>query len=241
MRTLVAVPLLISLAACGAAGGAGPTKSAATATAPPTSTPTPLAQAAFFPFAVADTWTYSDQPLSGCDPTVETEIHTIASVSRAANGSLTAIDNLSGSAFTGNNPGPETYTVKPDGSVLEGLPANPAVTLYPSADVIRSGQTVPINLGRNNVLSDTAHGAGTASVSVPAGTFMAQLLVVDVTYAGALPVPGLGGTPGPPSVDTATSWLVAGVGLVKQTNPGGSEHGFACMSVMQLVQYHVAS
>lgn len=241
MRALLTVPLLISLAACGTAADAGSTAAVtASSTSAPTPTPTPQAQAALFPLAVGDTWTYGDNPLTGCGKQVSTEIDTIASVSRATDGSLTAIDNLSGSACTGNNPGPVTYTVSPDGSVQGTLNGNTLVR-FPSADVMRSGQTVPIDVGQQaGVLSAMAHGAGVVSVSVPAGTFTAQVLVLDTTSSGPVVFPGSNATPGPSQVTTTTTyWLVAGVGLVKQTDPAGSHNGVACTDVLQLTQYHV--
>jgi hypothetical protein len=241
MRVLLTVPLLISLAACGAAAGAGPTASVtASSTSTPSPTPTPQAQAAFFPLAVGDTWTYSHNPLTGCGQQVSTEIDTIASVTRAADGSLQAVDNLGGSEYSRSNPGPETYTVTPDGSVQGTLSGN-TFGLFPPAAVIRSGQSVPIDVGQQGgVLSATAHGAGVVSVSVPAGTFTAQVLVLDTTSSGPVVFPGSGATPGPSQVTTTTTyWLVAGVGLVKQSDPAGSQNGVACTDVLQLTQYHV--
>jgi hypothetical protein len=243
LRALMMVPLLISVAACGSTGGAGPTASAvASPSATPTPTPTPPIQAAFFPLAAGDTWTYSHNPLTGCGQQVSTEIDTIASVTRAADGSLKAVDNLGGSEYSRSNPGPETYTVTPDGSVQGTLSGN-TFGLFPPAAVIRSGQSVPIDVGQQGgVLSATAHGAGVVSVSVPAGTFTAQVVVVDETSVGPGVFPGSGATPGPSQTTlTTTYWLVAGVGLVEQTDPSGSEHGVACTDVLQLTQYHVAA
>ena len=106
---------------------------------------------------------------------------------------------------------------------------------------MRSGQTVPIDVGQQaGVLSARAHGAGVVSVSVPAGTFTAPVVVVDKTSPGPAVFPGSGATHGPSQVTTTTTyWLVAGVGLVKQTDRTGSENGVACTDVLQLIQYHV--
>jgi hypothetical protein len=40
-------------------------------------------------------------------------------------------------------------------------------------------------------------------------------------------------------VTTTTDWLVAGVGLVRETDPTGSKNGVACTDVLQLTRYHV--
>ncbi len=186
-----------------------------------------------FPIAVGNTWKYTDSD----GLTVGTTVNTIAAVTPVADGQQVQMDG------TISNPGLTSHSsayfiFHPDGSITYPFnqfntgSSTTKVTLlsgtimFPSASALASGQvshdTLKIQFTSSGVTKDvTAHitvkGGGTQTVTVPAGTYTAN--VVDMTMTET--IEGI-------SVGTEVmTWFANGVGPVKSEvliDEAGTDH-----------------
>lgn len=190
------------LAGCGtAATTSGPSSAAATSSSAATSATSPGSGAVIsaaslpFPVAVGNTWVYdSTVPSVGTASTVTDKILSVASVpggsrvTESYHNSLSA--STSHSIFIYHSNGSITF---PLNQVSGGTLTTNGGILLPDAAAIASGRPYKSVLGitfseDGKQLHETAHvtvqGAGTATVTVPAGTY--QATIVDMTMAWSI-------------------------------------------------------
>ena len=221
----------LALAGCGSSGSSSPSGSAthsATAAgtaasgtaAASTSAATSSGSSASVPFPVAtgNTWTYNITT----DGESGTTINKMTAVTPVADGqqvTMLTTDHV-GSV---NNSATETYLFHADGSISyplgsfspgSGVTVTSNGVVWPPASVIASGKqsqsTLNISIkAEGQSLSTTAHvtvqGEGTATVTVPAGTYQATVVLVTERIS----IVGITA-----SVQVKT-WLAPGVGPVK--------------------------
>jgi len=195
----------------GTAASAASSTSAAAATGTSTSVP--------FPVAVGNTWNYKITT-GGESGTTTNKMTTVTSVAAGQQVTMLTTDHV-GSV---NGSATETYLFHADGSIgypLGSFSPGSGVTVtsngvvWPPASVIASGQpsqstlNIAIKAAGQN-LSTTAHvtvqGDGTATVTVPAGTYQATVVLVTER----LEIVGITA-----SIQIKT-WLAPGVGPVKE-------------------------
>jgi hypothetical protein len=171
-----------------------------------------------FPVAVGNTWKYATTAGSETGTTVD-KMTAVVPVASGQQVTMTGTSTLLGTTTNHSF----TYVFGSDGSItfpLSQFGSTSGVTLsgsgvfWPPASVIDAGKPstsqLKISIKESGVsLSTTAHitvqGAGTASVTVPAGSY--QATVVDMTIA--LSVEGISVT------EEVKTWLATGVGPVK--------------------------
>ena len=229
----------LALAGCGGAASSSPAGSAAnSATAAATgSTATSSASAATaagasasvpFPVAVGNAWNYKITT-SGESGTTINKMTAVTPVATGQQVTMLTTDHV-GSV---NGSAKETYLFHTDGSISSplgsfspgsGVTVTSNGVVWPPASVIASGKpsqsTLNISIkAAGQRLSTTAHvtvqGAGTATVTVPAGTYQATVVLVTER----LSIVGITA-----SIQVKT-WLAPGVGPVKElvnTNEGSA-------------------
>lgn len=199
------------LAACGnspsssnSGGSTGSTKTPSAKSTTPSSTnsggSTSVVSSASepFPIAAGNTWVYqASVPLTGSTSTVTNKVVSVTPVSGGNSVTLSNNDSLVPGRTTD-----ETYIFHSDGSI--SLPSSQLGTsatiikgglYWPSAAVVNSGQstssTVEIALNNSSLhgtVTDhiTVKGDGTATVTVPAGTYSATIVQMteDFTIEG---------------------------------------------------------
>jgi hypothetical protein len=192
------------------------TSPAASSTSPATGTQA----AAFFPVAVGNTWVYATtlagQP--GHDITTR-----MTAVNQTADGQQVTMSVATGTAA----PTLVTYVFHPDGSITVPVTQFDTKTLrltsgsvvWPSQGQLAARQAVTSTLAftqttGGKVSHETAHvtvqGGGIQTVTVPAGTYQAQLINETFTQsAGTVPVRF-----------TLQTWVANGVGPVKSALGG---------------------
>jgi hypothetical protein len=227
--TLAATAGLV-LTGCGGSGsggsnppGAAASKPAGTHSSSSTgSTSAVSSNSVPFPVGVGDTWTYSTSDTAG---TTGTAVEKMAAVTPVSGGQQVTMDGTT--TILGTTTSTSAYYVfHSDGSIT--LPfsqfntgsSTSSVKLlsgtleWPSASALASGQssnsTLQIQFSTSgqteNVTADiTVKGAGTQSVTVPAGSYNAT--VVNMTMSETVE--------GFPVSDTVTTWLAPNVGPVK--------------------------
>ncbi len=197
-----------------ATAGGAPSGGAATAGSAPGAVPAAALQ---FPVAVGNTWVYSSTvPLDGSSSTVIDKILSVAPVATGQRVAESYHNSLS--STTVHN----AYIFHSDGSIT--LPLNQVSggqlssssggILLPPAAVIASGRpyryvlTIDVKEGGKK-LAETAHvtvqGAGTATVTVPAGTYTAT--IIDMTMAWTM-------SSFPVTIEIK-DWFANGTGTVK--------------------------
>jgi hypothetical protein len=210
-----------SPATSGSAGSSGGGQSPASGQSPGSgqSVGTAAAGSPLFPVAVGARWVYAVQ-LGALGKS--TTVNTIEAVKPTSGGHLVTMSNASHIAGAPAKPTQLTYLFYSDGSIsvpftqLNGgtVTIKSGSIVWPPASVIASGQahTSVLSVSVKNdgqVLNEKVHvtvkGAGTQSVTVPAGTYHAT--IVDQTMAEKV----LGH---PVSIEVRT-WLAPGVGPVK--------------------------
>jgi len=178
-----------------------------------------------FPAQVGDSWTYTEN-FDGRKVTVRNQVTAVTHAADGTEVTETDTGNATGSLQTSTF----TYIIRPDGSITVPANVNSATgstvtstgLYWPDPAQLASGQpanetpvTTVTTSGQRTTI--TAHavvkGEGTQTVTVPAGTYTATLIDDVLTQT----VEGYTGTS-----DTKT-WLVSGVGIVKQVVTSGSE------------------
>jgi len=212
----------IALSGCGAtaastSGGvptaAGGASSSATAGAASGGGPAASSASIPYPTAVGDTWVYKDTfPESGQTSTTTDKV--VASTSVADGHRVTIIHTTDVASvrltFVFHSDGSINYPFAETGGQTASAGSS---VLWPSAAVIASGrpvhERVTIHAGgagaQTDVVPVTVQGGGTATVTVPAGTYQATLVIVTMVVTA-------GGTA---ETVTVKSWFAPGVGPVK--------------------------
>jgi hypothetical protein len=198
--------------ASGSAGAAAASKPAAgsSTASPAQGTSGSAAGLADYPIAVGNTWVYQNS-LGG---TVTNKMTAVTAVSGGTQVTQTSTLDLTGSPTTTQ----ENYVFHSDGSIT--YPANQfsdvsvqGGIVWPTPAEIAAGQpyssTLQITSTQGQSLDVTAHvvvqGAGSASITVPAGTYQATIVDMTMSYA----VQGI-----TVSIEVQT-WLANGTGPVQ--------------------------
>ena len=208
----------------GSSGSGGSTPVASHGSSPASGSGGGSGGPAFFPVTVGNTWVYR-QSLGG------TRTDRMTAVTPVSGGE--AVTMSSTATGLGASTTKSTYIFRSDGSIE--LPSNElgsGVTIsggglfWPPAAQLATGQpeksTLHVRISQNGLhIKETAHilvrGAGTSSVTVPAGTYQATLVLTTMTVtADGIPV----------SIEIRT-WVANGVGPVKSEavlGEGGASH-----------------
>jgi hypothetical protein len=227
---LVSAAALV-VAGCGPSGGSASGSSASKATAASSQSASPAQNGAGatvsldnYPIGVGNTWVYQNS-LGG---TVTNKMTAVTPVSGGTEVTETNVIALTTAAPTTNQ---ATYIFHSDGSITYPDQFGNGVSIqggidWPTPSQIASGQpsnsTLQVSINQdgqslNTTANVTVQGAGTASVTVPAGTYNAT--IVDMTMATTFH--GF-------SVDVEVrTWLANGVGPVQSqvtTDELGSSH-----------------
>ena len=227
----------LALAGCGTSAATSATSGAASSTSAPghaaTSSATPgsggviSAASLPFPVAVGNTWVYdSSVPSAGSTSTVTNKILSVVPVTGGSRVTESYTDSLSPSTTR------STYIFHSDGTITFPLSQATGGTLVSSSGGILLPSAADIATGKpyRSVLTlgfkqngqtekETAHvtvqGAGTATVTVPAGTYRAT--IVDMTMV--MTVSGIS-----VSIEIR-NWVANGVGQVKsEVSTGVADH-----------------
>jgi hypothetical protein len=217
---------ILALAACGSSGSSSPgssspgssstTGSSPSGSSPKSSPAASTAAAVSFPIAVGNTWTYKSTSV-GLPGTVVNKMTAVAPVPGGQKVTMSDAATFDGSTNRSNL----TYIFNSDGSIsfpLSQLGNSVTVlsggVVWPPAAAIASGQPYPTTL-KIAITEDgekfdvTAHlvvqGAGTQTISVPAGTYQATVIKMTMKMSVmSVPVNVL-----------ITNWVASGVGPVK--------------------------
>ena len=170
-----------------------------------------------FPVRVGNTWVYQTKIGSASGRT----INRIVATGPGSAGYLVTVS--SATTVTGaSSAGTAGYTFYPDGTVGYPAPAINGVSVtgggirWPNAAALASGRayhsTLKIQVGSSGQTQDAGvnvYGAGTETVTVPAGTYQASVVETTSTAKGETIV--------------VTTWIAQGVGTVKtQTQVSGA-------------------
>jgi hypothetical protein len=226
--TAAAAGVALILTGCGSAAGpsggssktAGTTGSGNHSSAPSSPSPPPASSASVpFPIAVGNTWVYKTTAL-GLSGTVTNKIISVTPVSGGQQVTMSNTDSISSSANSR-----AVYIFYSDGSISypfsqissssgESVKLVSGGLFWPPAAELATGKpyhsTVKVEYtvsGQQRELTShvTVQGAGTATVTVPAGTYSAT--VVDMTIAETIDGFSTG--------IEVKSWLASGVGPVQ--------------------------
>jgi DUF3108-like len=162
-----------------------------------------------FPVAIGNTWVYQTTIGGASGRTT----NRIVAASPGPAGYLVTVSsatNVTGASSAGT----AGYTFYPDGTVGYPAPAINGVSVtgggirWPSAGALASGRayhsTLKIQVGSSGPAEDAGvnvYGAGTETVTVPAGTYQASVVETAITAKGETIV--------------VTTWIAQGVGTVK--------------------------
>jgi hypothetical protein len=217
---------VLALAACGGSHSPAATGSSSPAgshgSTSPGSTTAVSSNSVPFPVGVGDTWTYSTSDAAGTTGTAVEKMVAVSPVSGGEQVTMDGTNDILGTTTTNT----AYYIFHSDGSITlpfsqfnTGSSTSDVKLLsgtleWPSASALASGSTststlqiqFSVNGQTENVTATIAvKGAGSQSVTVPAGSYTAT--VVDMTMSETVE--------GIPVSDTVTTWLAPGVGPVK--------------------------
>jgi hypothetical protein len=216
----------LALAACGgshpSAAGSSSTPASSHSSSSPGSTTAVSANSVPFPVGVGDTWTFST---SGAAGMTGTSVNKMVAVTPVSGGDQVTMDGTITTAGT-TTTSTAYYIFHSDGSITlpfsqfntgsttSDLKLLSGTLEWPSASALASGQTststlqiqFSVNGQTQNVTATiVVKGAGSQSVTVPAGSYNAT--VVDMTMSETFE--------SIPVSETVTTWLAPGVGPVK--------------------------
>lgn len=170
-----------------------------------------------FPVRVGNTWVYQTK-IGGASGRTTNRIVATGSGSAGYLVTMSSATNVTGASSSGT----AGYTFYPDGTVGYPAPAINGVSVtgggirWPNAAALASGRayhsTLKIQVGSSGQTQDAGvnvYGAGTETVTVPAGTYQASVVETTITAKGETIV--------------VTTWIAQGVGTVKtQTQVSGA-------------------
>jgi uncharacterized protein DUF3108 len=162
-----------------------------------------------FPVRVGNTWVYQTK-IGGASGRTTNRIVAASPGSAGYLVTVSSATNVTGASSAGT----AGYTFYPDGTVGYPAPAINGVAVtgggirWPSAAALASGRayhsTLKIQVGSSGQAEDAGvnvYGAGTETVTVPAGTYQASVVETTITAKGETIV--------------VTTWIAQGVGTVK--------------------------
>lgn len=170
-----------------------------------------------FPVRVGNTWVYQTK-IGGASGRTTNRIVATGPGSAGYLVTMSSATNVTGAGSSGT----AGYTFYPDGTVGYPAPAINGVSVtgggirWPNAAALASGRayhsTLKIQVGSSGQTQDAGvnvYGAGTETVTVPAGTYQASVVETTITAKGETIV--------------VTTWIAQGVGTVKtQTQVSGA-------------------
>jgi hypothetical protein len=199
----------------GATSPASPSGGSTSSSPSGTGSSTVSADSVPFPIAVGNTWVYKSATLAGVSSKVTDKVVSVTPASDGSKVTMANTDSLTGTTKD------ESYIFHSDGSI--SYPSSQLGTsavivkgglVWPPASVIDSGQsttsTVEMQVSTGSAKQDvTAHitvkGDGTATVTVPAGTYSTTIVQMREKYE----VAGFTGT------IVVKTWLANGTGPVQ--------------------------
>jgi len=162
-----------------------------------------------FPVAVGNTWVYQTQVGGATGKTT----NRIVAAGPGSAGYLVQVSSATNVAGA-SNAGTDGYTFYPDGTIGYPAPSVNGVSVtgggirWPNAAALASGRayrsTLKLQIGTSGATEDAGvnvYGAGTETVTVPAGTYQASVVVTTITAKGETII--------------VTTWIAPGVGTVK--------------------------
>jgi hypothetical protein len=170
-----------------------------------------------FPVAIGNTWVYQTK-IGGASGRTTNRIVAASPGSAGYLVTVSSATNVTGASSAGT----AGYTFYPDGTVGYPAPTISGVSVtgggirWPNAGALASGRayhsTLKIQVGSSGQAQDAGvnvYGAGTETVTVPAGTYQASVVETTITAKGETIV--------------VTTWIAQGVGTVKtQTQVNGA-------------------
>jgi hypothetical protein len=205
-------------------GSSGPSSSGSNASSATNGVRPGVASASFakansipFPVAVGNTWVYQTK-IGGASGRTTNRIVAAGPGSAGYLVSVSSATNVTGASSAGT----AGYTFYPDGTVgypaptLNGVAVTGGSIRWPNAAALASGRAyhstlqIQVGSGQAEDAGVNVYGAGTETVTVPAGTYQASVVVTTITAKGETIV--------------VTTWIAQGVGTIKtqiQVNGAG--------------------
>src|SRR5690348_5157600 len=170
-----------------------------------------------FPVRICNTWVYQTK-IGGASGRTTNRIVATGPGSAGYLVTMSSATNVTGASSSGT----AGYTFYPDGTVgypataINGVSVTGGGIRWPNAAALASGRayhsTLKIQVGSSGQTQDAGvnvYGAGTETVTVPAGTYQASVVETTITAKGETVV--------------VTTWIAPGVGTVKtQTQVNGA-------------------
>jgi uncharacterized protein DUF3108 len=171
-----------------------------------------------FPVAIGNTWVYRTT-IGGATGKTTSRIVATAPGSAGFLVTVSSATNVTGASSAGT----DGYTFYPDGTVgypaptLNGVSVTGGGIRWPNASALASGRAyhstlrIQVGSGQAEDAGVNVYGAGTETVTVPAGTYQASVVETTITAKGETIV--------------VTTWIAQGVGTVKtqiQVNGAGA-------------------
>jgi hypothetical protein len=184
-----------------------------------------------FPVRVGNTWVYQTK-IGGASGRTTNRIVATGSGSAGYLVTMSSATTVTGAS----NSGTAGYTFYPDGTVGYPAPAINGVSVtgggirWPNAAALASGRayhsTLKIQVGSSGQAQDAGvnvYGAGTETVTVPAGTYQASVVETTITAKGETIV--------------VTTWIAQGVGTVKTQTQVSGAGGAGLTTTEELVSF----
>jgi hypothetical protein len=184
-----------------------------------------------FPVRVGNTWVYQTKIGSASGRTTNRIVAT-GPGSAGFLVTMSSATNVTGASSSGT----AGYTFYPDGTVGYPAPAINGVSVtgggirWPNAAALASGRayhsTLKIQVGSSGQTQDAGvnvYGAGTETVTVPAGTYQASVVETTITAKGETIV--------------VTTWIAQGVGTVKTQTQVSGAGGVGLTTTEELVSF----
>jgi hypothetical protein len=160
-----------------------------------------------FPVAIGNTWVYQTRAGGATGKTT----NRIVAAGPGSAGYLVTMSSATSLPGSGSD-GTSGYTFYPDGTIGYPAPSVSGVAVtgggirWPNATALASGHAYHSTLqlqvgGTQQTAGVNVYGAGTETVTVPAGTYQASVVVTTITAKGETIV--------------VTAWIVQGIGTVK--------------------------
>jgi len=184
-----------------------------------------------FPVRVGNTWVYQTK-IGGASGRTTNRIVATGPGSAGYLVTMSSATNVTGASSSGT----AGYTFYPDGTVGYPAPAIDGVSVtgggirWPNAAALASGRayhsTLKIQVGSSGQTQDAGvnvYGAGTETVTVPAGTYQASVVETTITAKGETIV--------------VTTWIAPGVGPVKTQTQVSGAGGAGLTTTEELVSF----
>ena len=184
-----------------------------------------------FPVRVGNTWVYQTK-IGGASGRTTNRIVATGPGSAGYLVTMSSATNVTGASSAGT----AGYTFYPDGTVgypaptINGVSVTGGGIRWPNAAALASGRayhsTLKIQVGSSGQTQDAGvnvYGAGTETVTVPAGTYQASVVETTITAKGETIV--------------VTTWIAQGVGTVKTQTQVSGAGGAGLTTTEELVSF----